>query len=280
MIPNSFLNLYFTPQNEWTVFIAELSTQKALLVSFKKEPVDLKIIKEFPISSGKQKGSKRSEWDLRTPKGFYQITQFRPQHTLQEKFGTGAFILDYPNALDRTLRKTGSGIWIHGTDRMNFIDYDSEGCIRLKNEDILFLTQHLKPNQTPVFIVDKIEWLNNEEISSKKKVWKDRYDIWINSQINQDFSGYIKLYHPTFFAPELKMDIGRWTLLQRDRFRQNQPVNLSFSDLKIIYQNGFLLMLGREEYNLAEENKSTRKNILWQMINQQWFIVLEQDLPG
>ena len=280
MIPDSFLNLYFNPQNEWTVFVAELSTQQALLVSFRKDPVDLKIIKEFPISSGKQRGSKRSEWDLRTPEGFYQITQIRSQNTLQEKFGTGAFILDYPNSLDRTLRKSGSAIWIHGTDRMIFIDYDSEGCIRLRNEDILFLMKYLKPNQTPVFIVDQIEWLSIEEILHKKNGWEDRFNIWIDSQNHRNFSLYIKLYHPTFFAPLLKKDIGRWTLLQRDRFQQNQPVNLSFDDLKIIYQNGYLLMQGKEESRSAGEIEFIRKSILWQLIDKEWFIVLEENLSG
>ncbi|MBW6516541.1 MAG: L,D-transpeptidase family protein [Candidatus Cloacimonetes bacterium] len=275
LIPDSFLNLYLAEQNEWTVFIAELTTQKAYLISFSKEPILSQIIREFPISSGKQKGAKRSEWDLRTPEGFYQIIQFRQQHTLEDKFGTGAFILNYPNEIDKILVKTGGGIWIHGTDRNDFINFDSEGCIRLKNEDLTFLTKYLNPGQNPVFIVDKIEWKSETDLIRKKDQIKQRINDWISSQKGQDIFRYLDFYHPTFYSSTLKMDIGRWTIHSRDKMRENRLNDIIIKDMKIIYQNNYLLIQGVEEHTTELNTDSVSKHILWQYIDQQWFIVNE-----
>ncbi len=287
LLPDSFLNLYFTEQTEWTVFIAEAVTQKAYLAKFNipsplpeidssDKQTAFNIVKDFPISTGKQKGSKRSEWDLRTPEGFYRITQYRRQNTLHEKFGSGAFILDYPNLLDRTLKKTGSGIWIHGTDRTGFIDCDSEGCIRMKNDDILFLVDFLVPYKTPVFIVDKINWQTENDLRRKKTHWENRFSEWIAAQNDRDLKKYLDFYHPSFYAPQLNMDIGRWTLHHKNSFVDDPPALLSFEKTDVIYQDNFLLWQGKKTVLSAQNDVTQDLIVLWRKFDDQWFIVLEK----
>jgi murein L,D-transpeptidase YafK len=275
LIPDPLLNLFLAGESNRTIFIAELSSQKAYLLSFTREPLSLHISKEFSISSGKQKGAKRSEWDLRTPEGAYEITQFRPKDSLEEKFGTGAFILDYPNRLDRILKKTGSGIWIHGNDRIDFIDFDSEGCIRLKNADLTFLQDRLIPRQTPVYIVDKIIWHTETEILRKKSEINERINSWIKAQEEQDLVRYLSFYHPTFYSTAKRMDIAEWTISQRERFAQNEPLTISLEELYYIYQDNYLLIQGREELKKEAGSENIRKSILWKQIDDHWYIVAE-----
>ena len=275
LIPEPLLNIYLNEQNHRTLFLAELSSQKAYLLSFSRETLSLQIIREFSISSGKQKGGKRSEWDLRTPEGVYEITQFRPESSLEEKFGTGAFILNYPNDLDKILRKTGGGIWIHGTDRSDFIDFDSEGCIRLKNEDLTFLKDHLFPGQTPVFIVDKIIRKTAEDIFQENEKIKEMVNNWISTRQNRDLSGFLSFYHPTFYSTSEKMDIGDWSLFHKDRFEQNLPHSITMKELSFIYQDNYVLISCVEEIKRGTDPDRIKKNILWKRIDDHWFIVAE-----
>lgn len=278
LIPYPFVNFYFSEQNEWTVFIAELSSQQAYLVSFRKEPLEFQTIEQFAMASGKQKGSKRSEWDLRTPEGLYQITRIRRQHTLHEKFGTGAFILDYPNLLDKTLLKTGSGIWIHGTDRVDFVDFDSEGCIRLKNEDITLLFNYLKPEQTPVLILDKIEWSTEKKILESKNRWLLNFQIWLEALKNKDLTSVLDLYHPTFYAPYMNMNITRWSLYLKEFLLQENSADLSFEITDIIYHDDYLLVRGEQTNRTEDSFETFQKVILWQKFSDKWLIVLEDKI--
>jgi murein L,D-transpeptidase YafK len=287
LIPKSFLNLLFSEQQDWIVLLAETSSQKAYLISFQMSPVSVKgysnqpevefvILKEFSISSGKQKGSKRSEWDLRTPEGYYRITQYRPPHTLQDKFGTGAFILNYPNELDRILEKTGSGIWVHGTDRIDFIDCDSEGCLRMKNEDIVFLRDYLVPDQTPVIIVNQIDWQTTDSLCSVQNEWRNRFSGWLSAQANNNLTRFLTFYHPSFYAPILNKDMARWSLYQKETiFNEETPAVLSFSDPKILYHQDFLLWKGLQTTPAAQNTNSKLRTVLWQFTEGEWYIVRE-----
>jgi len=272
LVPAEFLNFYFSEENDWTLFIAELAPQKAYLAQFSKNPLQYTIIREFEISSGKQKGAKRSEWDLRTPFGYYQITQFRNQQTLQEKFGTGAFILNYPNLLDKALKKSGSGIWIHGTDKIEFIDYDSEGCIRMKNNDIVFLKNYLRPGETPVIITDKLNRKTISELLKLKSDWEDRYYSWIRAQNYEDLDSFLSFYHPAFHAPHVNMDFSRWSL-----YHKENGLN-EYTDMKIqhfIYQDESILVLEIEKKELDSKETASIRETLWKLHNGNWFITRE-----
>jgi hypothetical protein len=271
LVPEDLFSLCFNEEKEWTLFIAELSEQKAYLSHFSKSPLQYSIIREFEISSGKQKGAKRSEWDLRTPIGCYQILQFRHQNTLQEKFGTGAFILDYPNLIDRALNKSGSGIWIHGTDKIEFIDFDSEGCIRMKNNDINFLKQYLAPRKTPVFITDKISLKKISTLELMKSEWEDRYNNWISAQNNNNLELFFQFYHPAFQDPDMNMDLSRWMLFQKENGLHNLPEN---REREILQQGKYILVRDKEITN-NENKKDGVIETLWKLHDSNWFIIRE-----
>jgi hypothetical protein len=94
--------------------------------------------KRIPVSIGKQGIGKLKEGDQKTPIGNYYITSHLADEGLDDFYGTGAYPLNYPNALDRRLKRTGHGIWLHGlpkhvTERP-FLD--SDGCVVIDNANI------------------------------------------------------------------------------------------------------------------------------------------------
>ncbi|UCG79592.1 MAG: L,D-transpeptidase family protein, partial [Desulfobacterales bacterium] len=87
---------------------------------------------EFPCSTGEVAGRKQKSGDRRTPEGIYFFTAAFEKKYLAPIYGIGAFVLDYPNFLDRKFERAGNNIWLHGTDKP-IKPRDSNGCIVMNN---------------------------------------------------------------------------------------------------------------------------------------------------
>lgn len=85
------------------------------------------LIKTFPVCNwGGTLGPKRTQGDLMSPEGFYRITPgaMNPNSKYHLALNIG-----YPNALDRSLGRTGSYIMVHG-------DCRSVGCFAMTDNQI------------------------------------------------------------------------------------------------------------------------------------------------
>src|SRR6478735_7200215 len=96
------------------------------------------VLKTFHATLGKVKGDKEQEGDLKTPEGIYTFKQLLFPPAIKPKFGAMAFYVNYPNTYDELAGRTGFDIRLHATnvpDRLKQ-DFDSEGCVVVKNEEI------------------------------------------------------------------------------------------------------------------------------------------------
>ncbi|MEE9543195.1 MAG: L,D-transpeptidase, partial [Thermodesulfobacteriota bacterium] len=118
----------------------------------------LDLVKDFRITTGKRRGNKFVEDDLKTPEGIYFLTEFLEDEDLPAKYGARAIVLDYPNPIDKFQGKTGYGIWVHGTNDPPRLErpYDSRGCVVMLNDDVLDLAERIALLKTPVVIVEEI----------------------------------------------------------------------------------------------------------------------------
>jgi len=111
----------------------------------------------FQMATGKRKGRKENEGDLRTPEGYYYVIGRKDRSELSDMYGPLAYILNYPNERDLTEGRTGQGIWIHGSQGDRVPSW-THGCLVLSNEDVAVLEKHLSGGiGTPVFIVDSAD---------------------------------------------------------------------------------------------------------------------------
>ena len=195
---------------DWTIVGVALgkSVKKALLVDksanrmyvFSRNQYGelVEDINDYYITTGKLTGDKSTKGDLRTPEGVYFVTSWISPNKLPEKYGIGAFPVNYPNELDKHNGKTGHGIWLHGTDKGYYSrpPRDSEGCVVLTNIDLEALKSEIKPGLTPVVITNKVDWVdrvtwNKERESLLQAVENWRVD-WESMNVNKYLSHYGK----------------------------------------------------------------------------------------
>jgi murein L,D-transpeptidase YafK len=137
--------------------------QQAVLVDKSRQEVTLyrydgrwQISAQWACSTGKVQGRKAIEGDRKTPEGVYFATRDVGARYLTETYGSRALPLDYPNWLDQQQGRTGSAIWIHGTNKL-LKPHDSNGCVVMDNVAINDLASRVKLQHTPIVIVDRLE---------------------------------------------------------------------------------------------------------------------------
>ena len=111
--------------------------------------------REYGISCGINYGNKQHPGDNRTPEGIFHICQFLNSRGIPHDFGDGkGLIHDAYGPWFLRLDVSGYiGIGIHGTHLPESIGTRAtEGCIRLKNEDLLDLKDRINLG-TPVIIL-------------------------------------------------------------------------------------------------------------------------------
>ena len=104
-------------------------------------------IVSYPVAIGKNPGNKRMAGDMKTPEGEFIITQIQRSTHWTHDFGDGNGEIDgcYGNWFIRLDARPHKGIGIHGThDPESIGTRATEGCVRLRNEDLDALREYVK----------------------------------------------------------------------------------------------------------------------------------------
>jgi lipoprotein-anchoring transpeptidase ErfK/SrfK len=114
---------------------------------------------KFPIACGLNYGNKGKKGDMKTPEGVFKVAYIEDAANWSHNFkdGKGEIAGAYGPYFIRLYVPKYSGIGIHGThDPGSMEKRATEGCIRLKNEDLLKLVP-LVHNGNVVIITPSIE---------------------------------------------------------------------------------------------------------------------------
>ena len=118
------------------------------------------MIEKYPVALGKNKGDKQKVGDNRTPEGDFTITSIEDSHDWEHDFGDdtlgpikgayGPWFLRLSTLASETKSgKQWKGIAIHGThDEASIGTRASEGCIRMRNEDVDSLKRMVRVGTT------------------------------------------------------------------------------------------------------------------------------------
>lgn len=107
---------------------------------------DSDTIASYPICLGKKLGQKRKAGDHKTPEGYFSISMIQNSSSWQHDFndGKGSRKGAYGPWFFRLRTPMSTHIGIHGTCFPESIGTrDSEGCIRMKNEDLIDLHKYV-----------------------------------------------------------------------------------------------------------------------------------------
>ncbi len=137
----------------WLMLIASsqaISAQDHLRVDKNRMCISLLTAKgdtlmNCPISCGRGFGPKQKQGDMRTPEGVYSIVSFTDAREWGHDFKDGKGYIQHAYGPWFIRLSAGNGIGIHGThDPESMGIRASEGCIRLRNQDLSQLKPQLK----------------------------------------------------------------------------------------------------------------------------------------
>jgi len=191
-------------------------------------------VNDYYITTGKLVGDKNVKGDLRTPEGVYFVTSWISPDKLPDKYGVGAFPVNYPNELDRRKGKTGYGIWLHGTDKGSYSrpPRDSEGCVVLTNIDLESLKSEIKPGITPVVITNKVEWIDNASWKKEREEIIQAVENWRVDWESMNVNKYLSHYGEEFWSAS--HNLKSWSARKRYLAKSKTYQKVKLSDLSVL----------------------------------------------
>jgi len=194
-----------------------------------------KLTSDYFVSMGRGGPSKEKSGDLKTPLGVYFVQNYIPQEQLADKYGAGAYPLNYPNAWDRMQGRTGSGIWLHGTrsGTYNRPPLASEGCVVLPNRNLLKVGARITQGETPVIIGENIQWLSQQQWREQSQQYHQRVQGWVNDWQDLDVNAYLQHYSKQFNNGHFTY--ASWSQHKQRVSRVKQFIHVKLSHLSIYH---------------------------------------------
>jgi L,D-transpeptidase YnhG len=238
----------------------------------------LRLQADHYVSVGHAGIGKLLEGDGKTPLGVYFTRQKIQSEKLPDLYGVGALTLNYPNALDVWHRRTGSGIWLHGTFKSQYArpPQSTDGCVVLANPDMERLLESPQMRSVPVIIADKLTWDTADNIQSEREAFQRSLDAWVTARYENDVEG-LKTHYSDRYMRHRKGLSEWWPQIEKAaqiqnakdlqvqgifQFRDKEPITLTV--LKLPNRSG----KNREQFLL----------VYWAKEGRSWKILTEETL--
>ena len=265
------------------VLVAEKNSHKLYLY----ENVDgmPKLLTKFQMATGKQPGNKIFQGDFRTPEGFYFMTQFIPREELLQRYGkegeiygVGAFVMDYPNPIDKSSEKTGGGIWLHSTNDETRIDkgLDSRGCVVAANKDLKVISQYIELHRTPIIVVHNLNYLPSNTWQAERTALSQTLNEWLEAWREKDIKKYLSFYHETEFHDRYRGNFNQFSSYKKAVFSNPGNPTIDLKDISLFRTDDYAVINFTQDYS-SNTIKDSGKKTLYLKRNEyyKWMIVAE-----
>ncbi len=235
--------------------------------------------RDFYVSIGRNGSEKQAEGDDRTPVGYYLVSGFLDGESLPDMYGPGAFPLNYPNGWDRLHGRTGSGIWIHGTESTTYSrpPRSSRGCVTLSNEDFRSLQETVEIQGTPVLVASGFEWVPAAAAEQQGSRLESRLEEWRRAWESRDTQRYLGFYSDSFRTQG--MDREAFGAYKRRVNRGKKFIRVRLDDVGIYAYPGeadVVVVDFVQHYQSDTFKRSSRKHQYWRREPAGWRIVFEE----
>ncbi len=261
-----------------------VDTSRSTLFVYANVNGEPQYVTDFYTTIGKLGAEKMVEGDQRTPIGVYFVTAELPKKHLAnlygsgaDLYGNGAYPLDYPNHWDLKNKRTGSGIWLHGTpsDTYSRPPRASNGCVVLSNDDLDKLAPYLQVGVTPVIITNQMAW-DSEQDQVDRAALLNEVENWQKDWASLDTNAYLKHYSRNFSSGN--MDYASWA-------KQKSQVNNAKSWIKVGISNvsmftypaqpDMVVVNFEQDYSSSNLSNTMKKRQYWIKQNNRWQIIYE-----
>ncbi|MDH5472372.1 MAG: L,D-transpeptidase [Gammaproteobacteria bacterium] len=270
-LDDSYLHAFVVDLDQSRLFVFE---------NYAEQP---KLVADYFVSMGRGGPEKEKRGDLRTPLGVYFIQSYIPPDRLADKYGAGAYPINYPNAWDEMQGRTGDGIWLHGTrsGTYNRPPLASEGCVVLPNDDLREVGAYITLGQTPVLIGNGIQWLPADEWKQKKVEVSAIFEEWVNDWESRNTDNYLSHYSKDFLTD--KKDYAYWATHKRRIAKYKKTIKVEASDVSILKHPNEDLMVTTFHQNYKSDNFVSQawKRQYWRKeADGNWRIIYEGEIPA
>lgn len=235
---------------------------------------------DYFLTIGLQGFGKNVRGDQKTPLGVYHFINYIDGKTLPDLYGTGAFPINYPNNWDRKLKRTGDGIWLHGTPSYTYnrAPQASNGCFVISNEDMLQIDRYISTEtNTPVLLVEDITWVTTEEWQQEQLKTLQSFSLWQKDWESMNVDKLMSHYSKDYLVDgrNLKQITGHKKWVNRKK----EYIRMEYSNLSIFQypgEEGLRLLKFTQDYQSNNYNSISEKELYWTKDNDgQWRIVFE-----
>jgi len=234
------------------------------------------IVRQHYVGSGRGGYGKRVEGDGKTPLGIYTITGKRRDSSLPDLYGSGALTLDYPNALDRHLGRTGYGIWLHGVPHAlrSRAPRSSQGCVTMSNDHMLSLMHQINPADTLVVLTSHLRYNTEDERKTKKTEFRALFSRFQDAQASEDGQELQAMYSDKRYKRRVRLSESL-----RSQLALVHPASISIFQNPALPDNGtesadrHLVMRGRygseneQQFSLYWEQTEDDN---WRIVTEHW----------
>mgnify|MGYP003623240131 CR=1 FL=1 len=198
-------------------------------------------------STGKKMGDKMVEGDQKTPNGFYIFNQKLLPSELAPIYGTLAYPTDYPNFWDKSLKRGGHGIWIHGVNKP-LINNDSNGCIAVENAEIAQLEDIIRLNNTPLVTYESLAMKPSADLQKESERIRSFIESWRMAWVNKDHETYKMMYSPDFINSD-RRSYEAWMAQKETLSLKYETISVEIKNLRIYRHRDVIVAVFEQDYS-------------------------------
>lgn len=247
--------------SEMMLMTVDKSTLRAELRTWPEDFKNSTLLQTFRIAIGKAKGDKEREGDNKTPEGIYFAENILDNPgNLPSKYGPKAIPINFPNPIDRLLRKTGHGIWLHGAGNDQRIEESNvtEGCVAFYNADILKVINWIRPHQGAILIANDSKQINDPEHIAQVKAATDG---WIQAWAKRDIDTYSGYYSPEF--NNQGMNVQQYRTYKQRVFNSYKEISLSMVNVRATTHPNYAVSIMNQDFSGDNRFKSNGRKVLY-----------------
>ena len=272
-------NLILSPDDSEFVLVVDASQSRLFIYS--NQNGQYQLVEDYYVTVGKAGMGKEVEGDLRTPVGIYHVTSYLPGEELPPRYGPGAFPINYPNELDKMYKRTGYGIWFHGTEPENHnrVPLASDGCVSLSNEEFVDIAKYVDiDGSTPVVISPQLEWVDPSLVPVERENYKQILKNWEADWESLDTDKYLTHYSKEKFRNG-KHDYDSWAEHKRRVNKHKEFIDVNLENLSIYTYPGednMFVAAFNQVYKSDGYSGENRKKQYWKKdLQGAWKIIYE-----
>ncbi len=273
-IPDPLISLSSEDSTPSYAILVEKETQRVMVYDYLDT---FSLRHEFPCSTGEVAGRKQKSGDRRTPEGIYFFTAAFEKKHLAPIYGIGAFVLDYPNFIDRKFERAGNNIWLHGTDKP-IKPRDSNGCIVMNNNDLEVLSQYIQLNRTPIIVAQKLEMAPAERRVEDLNSLISFLNGWKTAFFRGDWVSFSACYTKPY--ENLNALQKAWDSICSLQRHGQIPFSMSLQNVTLLRGNPCVVALFDQVMHLGPEVRSvSTKKLFLERTGRSWKITGETFQP-